>query len=176
MKKVSLILLSFVSTIVSCEKDNIEPIALTQPKVETVVKTEPKNYELNIEPLIEAMILVESEGNDSAYCKKEEAVGCLQIRPIMLRECNRILELQKLTKQYSLDDRWDREKSIEIFHIINQYHNKKGTYEQIARFWNGGPKWIEKGGTKRYWGKVRRRLKKLSKEDEKHSFDWFAKV
>ena len=43
-------------------------------------------YQLDINPLIDAMILVESSGNDSAYCKSEEAVGCLQMRPIMLHE------------------------------------------------------------------------------------------
>lgn len=133
-------------------------------------------YKLKVEPLIKAMILVESNGNDSAYCKKEEAVGCLQIRPIMVKECNRILKLQKSSKRYNLLDRWSRKKSIEIFHIVNQYHNKDATYEQIARFWNGGPKWFEKGDTKRYWGKVRYNLKKLSKKDEKHSSYWFTQI
>jgi hypothetical protein len=141
-----------------------------------ITNVELDNCEFKIKPLIEAMILVESEGNDSAYCKKEEAVGCLQIRPIMLAECNRILKLQKSSISYNLLDRWSRKKSIEIFHIINQYHNKDATYEEIARFWNGGPNWAEKSGTKRYWWKVRRKLKKLSEENEEYSSDWLAQI
>lgn len=132
-------------------------------------------YRMGIEPLINAMILVESEGNDSAYCRHEEAVGCLQIRPIMLAECNRILKLQKSSISYNLLDRWSREKSIEIFNIINKHHNKNATYEEIARFWNGGPKWADKGATKKYWEKVYIKLDEQYKKDE-HSIDWFAKI
>ena len=69
----------------------------------------------SISMLIDAMIQVESKGNDSAYCKREEAVGCLQIRPIMLREVNRILAMQSSQKRYKLSDRWSRAKSIEMF-------------------------------------------------------------
>lgn len=171
MKNIILILFIGV-TLVSCETDECNEIYV-ESKIERV---DSNNYKLNIEPLIDAMILVESEGNDSAYCKKEEAVGCLQIRPIMLAECNRILKLQKSSISYNLLDRWSREKSIEIFHIINQYHNKDATYEEIARFWNGGPKWAEKSSTKRYWRKVRRKLKKLSEKNEEYSSDWFAQI
>jgi len=176
MKRSILVLLTLTFTSFSCEKEYIEPIGGELPSESTTevdVATEPNesDSQLQINPLIQAMILVESTGNDSAYCKREEAVGCLQIRPIMLRECNRILKLQNSSISYNLTDRWSREKSIEIFHIINQYHNKNATYEEIARFWNGGPKWAEKSGTKRYWRKVRRKLKKLSKKNEKHSSD-----
>jgi hypothetical protein len=171
MHKLLLILLLSIP-LVSCET-----LDCTQNYVECeVTNVEPTIYELKIKPLIEAMILVESGGNDSAYCKKEEAVGCLQIRPIMLKECNRVLELQNSNKRYKLHDRWSREKSIEIFHIINQFHNKEATHEEIARFWNGGPKWSDKSGTKRYWSKVKRKLKKLLKENDKSSTDWLAEV
>jgi hypothetical protein len=175
MKTKLLILLLLLLNAPSRENEDIRSGYDKLANVESL-EIEKNSYKLKIEPLIQAMILIESEGNDSAYCKNEEAVGCLQIRPIMLAECNRILELQKSSKRYSLLDRWSRKKSIEIFHIINQYHNKEATYEQIARFWNGGPKWVEKSGTKRYWGKVRRKLKKLSKNNEKHSSDWLTQI
>ena len=113
--------------------------------------------------------MVESEGNDSAYSKKEEAVGCLQIRPIMVREVNRILEIQKSDLEYTLEDRWSREKSIEMFHIVNGYHNKNSTYEEIARAWNGGPNWFKKGLTKRYWKRVQKQLKKQKKDERSNT-------
>jgi len=126
-------------------------------------------YTLDIEPLIDAMIWVESRGNDSAYSKKEEAVGCLQIRPIMVREVNRILKIQKSDLEYTLDDRWSREKSIEMFHIVNGYHNKNSNYEEIARAWNGGPNWFKKSLTKRYWKRVQKQLKKQEKNERSNT-------
>jgi len=183
--KLLLIILSLGIT-TSCDNAELpveSPILVTEVVIEEEVviiadtlsiESSPA-YILDINPLISAMILVESGGNDSAYCKSEEAVGCLQIRPIMLRECNRILKLKKSSKRYTLVDRWDRVKSIEIFHIVNQHHNKIGTYEAIARSWNGGPKWAKKSNTKRYWRKVKRQIKKLVKEDE-YSYDWLAQL
>ena len=126
-------------------------------------------YTLDVNPLIQAMIMVESEGNDSAYCKKEEAVGCLQIRPIMVREVNRVLKIQNSELEYTLEDRWSREKSIEMFHIVNGYHNKNSTYEEIARAWNGGPNWFKKSLTKRYWKRVQKQLKKQQKNERSNT-------
>ena len=49
--------------------------------------------------LVNAIIMVESRGNDSAVGDRHlvgnEAIGILQIRPIMVREVNRILRIQK---------------------------------------------------------------------------------
>jgi len=134
----------------------IKTIELVEESPE--LKIEVVDY-TNLESLINAIIMVESSGNDSAYCKKEKAVGCLQIRPIMLAECNRILKIQNSPHRYLPSDRWDRDKSITIFKIVSNYHNKYSTYESIARFWNGGPKWSKKKQTKLYWNKVKRNLK-----------------
>jgi hypothetical protein len=143
----------------SVDLESIKPIEVSIERVvEPKLEIEVSNH-LEIEPLISAMIWVESRGNDSAYCKVEEAAGCLQIRPIMLRECNRILKLQNSNKKYILLDRWNRARSIEIFHVVTQYHNRNGSFESIARFWNGGPRWSKKKQTKKYWNKVKRKLK-----------------
>ena len=159
-----------IEPLTKIESKPIEEIQIED--VEPIIKT-PKHR--NLEPLIMAMIWVESRDNDSAYCKSEEAVGCLQIRPIMLAECNRILELQNVDKRYTLEDRWSRTKSVQIFYIVNNYHHKNATYEEIARAWNGGPNWAKKGATKRYWKRVQKELKKQSKENE-HSNNRFAEV
>ena len=74
---------------------------IQQPQPERVL------HQKDITTLVDALIMVESNGNPNAYCKKEKAVGCLQIRPVMLREVNRILRKQKSTKRFSLEDRWD---------------------------------------------------------------------
>lgn len=107
--------------------------------------------------LLEAMIIVESNGNDSCIGDRNlgrPSVGCLQIRPIMVREVNRILRKQKIKKKYTLNDRYSRKKSIEMFYIWRDYHHSEDSDEVIARCWNGGPKGWKKKSTRYYWIKV----------------------
>jgi len=108
--------------------------------------------ELASDKLINAIIYVESKGDDLAYNSKENAAGCLQIRPIALREVNRILGYKK----YTLNDRWSRAKSIEMFNVIKS-NIKNPTDERIARTWNGGYN-FSKSSTDAYWQKVKNRL------------------
>ena len=65
--------------------------------------------------LLNAIITIESSNNDSAYHAGEDAVGCLQIRPCMVFDVNRILKKQNKTIQYSLTDRWSRDKSCLLY-------------------------------------------------------------
>ena len=112
---------------------------------------------LNKDLLLKAMIVVESNGNDSCIGDinlGRPSVGCLQIRPIMVREVNRILRKQKIKKKYTLNDRYSRKKSIEMFYIWRDYHHSEDSDEVIARCWNGGPKGWKKKSTKYYWVKV----------------------
>ena len=103
--------------------------------------------------LIDAIIYVESRGNTKAHNIKEDAVGCLQIRPIMLREVNRLLGYNK----YKLADRWSKAKSIEMFNVIKQ-HTTNPTNEKLARNWNGGWNGYKKKSTLKYWYKVKEQL------------------
>ncbi len=108
----------------------------------------------SIQLLIYSMIYIESRGNDSSYCKKENAVGCLQIRPVMVKEVNRFLRKMDKTLRYTLDDRWSREKSIEMFKVWYNYRHSESTLEIIARSWNGGPRGPKRKSTLNYWKKV----------------------
>jgi len=108
--------------------------------------------ELASDKLINAIIYVESKGDDLAYNSKENAAGCLQIRPIALKEVNRILGYKK----YTLNDRWSRVKSIEMFNVIKS-NIKSPTDERIARTWNGGYN-FSKSSTDAYWQKIKDRL------------------
>ena len=107
--------------------------------------------------LVHAMIQVESRGDDSAYCAKEDAAGCLQIRPIMLKEINRILKRQKSDKAYTLADRWSRDKSVEMLKVFADHYELKSV-EGIARCWNGGPQGMTYTSTKGYWTKVKNEM------------------
>ena len=127
-------------------------------KVEIVEIThveEIKEEVVKVPNLIKAIIYVESRDNDSAYNKSEDAVGCLQIRPIMVREVNRLLKKRKSSKQYTLLNRWDRQKSIEMFLVFTKNISK---LEAKARCWNGGPKGMNKTATIKYWNKVKKEL------------------
>ena len=103
--------------------------------------------------LIDAIIHVESRGDSMAYNAKEDAVGVLQIRPIMMREVNRLLKENK----YTLDDRWSKSKSIEMFNVIKA-HTTNPTNERLARNWNGGWNGYKKKSTLKYWNKVKTQL------------------
>ena len=103
--------------------------------------------------LIDAIIHVESRGDSMAYNAGEDAVGVLQIRPIMMREVNRLLKENK----YTLDDRWSKSKSIEMFNVIKE-HTTNPTNERLARNWNGGWNGYKKKSTLKYWNKVKTQL------------------
>jgi hypothetical protein len=97
--------------------------------------------------------MVESRNNDSAHAIGEDAVGVLQIRKVMVDDVNRILKRKGINKTYTYNERWDRSKSIEMFHIFVDYYNLE-TDEEVARGWNGGPRGIDNPATEQYWLKV----------------------
>ena len=107
-------------------------------------------------PVMEAIILVESEGNPRIVNGNQ--VGAMQITPIMVRECNNILKARGSEKQYKMTDRYDVEKSKEMFLLIQSQYNKSNNVEKAIRSWNGGPNYSNRG-TERYYQKVLRRMK-----------------
>ena len=131
---------------------------------ETIIELKSKDIQPIITDgdLLTALIFVESRGNDSAIGDRHlvgnEAVGALQIRPIMVREVNRILKIQGKTERFDLKDRFDRQQSIRMFMVWKNYHHKNSEPEVIARNWNGGPKGYKVSRTEKYWLKVEKQL------------------
>ena len=115
------------------------------------------NLSNNTTHLLSAIMFVESNYNDSAYHKGEDAVGCLQIRKCMVNDVNRILRRQKSDLRFTYDDRWLRNKSIKMFDIYCKHYGLT-TAEQIARCWNGGPRGMQNDMTAGYWKKVKNQL------------------
>ena len=137
-------------------------------EVEVPLVIEPKPIEVVVEPidlLVDAIIYVESKGNDSAigdrHLGSQYAVGALQIRPIMVKEVNRILKLKGSEYRYQLKDRYDRDKSIEMFMIWYEFHHNDSNFEAIARSWNGGTNGVKNPKTYSYWKKVENQLASL---------------
>lgn len=81
--------------------------------------------------LIEALIQVESEGNRFAVGKAND-VGVLQITPIYLKEVNRILQ----EDVYTLSERTNIDKSIEMFEIYQSHHNPSKNIEKAIMLHN----------------------------------------
>jgi hypothetical protein len=108
---------------------------------------------LHLFRLIAAMIQVESGGNECAYNRKEQAAGCLQIRPIM------VAEAERLGIDFTLADRWDCAKSVRFF-IELQMTKRRSEPERMARCWNGGPNGHQKESTLGYWQEVQRNMEK----------------
>ena len=75
----------------------------------------------------------------------------------MVNDVNRILDRKNIDKQYTYNDRWNREKSIEMFNIFIDHYNLT-TAEEMARCWNGGPRGINNPYTLGYWNKVENEL------------------
>ena len=107
-------------------------------------------------PVMEAIIKVESEGNARAV--SGNSVGAMQITPILVKDCNNILQKQKSKKRYTLADRYSVEKSKEMFLLIQSHYNPMNSIEKAIRSWNGGVKYSVRA-TNRYYRKVMDKMK-----------------
>ena len=117
------------------------------------------NSNFSWEPVMEAIIQVESGGN--RFAKSGKSVGAMQITPICVKEVNLYLKQLNIKKAYTLKDRFSVEKSKEIFLLIQKRHNPKNNVERAIRAWNGGLKYSKKGA-QRYYEKVTRLMNKTT--------------
>ena len=110
-----------------------------------------KKLSFDWNPVMDAIIQVESDGNPRAV--SGNSVGVMQITPVLVKECNNILQKQKSNKRYTLDDRYSVEKSKEMFLLIQKYFNPENNVEKAIRSWNGGMKYSIRA-TNKYYKKV----------------------
>ena len=108
------------------------------------------------DPVMDAIIQVESEGNPNAVSGK--SVGVMQITPILVEDCNNILKRKKSKKRFTLSDRYSVKKSKEMFLLIQSYYNPTNSIEKAIRSWNGGVRYSVRA-TNRYYRKVMDKLK-----------------
>lgn len=103
--------------------------------------------------VIDAIAMVESKGNPKAFNKNGNCAGLLQITPGLVKQCNIWLKAKKSKKRYTLADRYNVEKSKEMFVMVQSHYNKSNNVEKAIRIWNGGPGYTIKG-TNGYLKKV----------------------
>jgi hypothetical protein len=143
MKKVSVSLMALMMATV------------TAPAVTNAAKSA-KTSGFNWNPVMDAIIQVESEGNPNAV--SGNSVGAMQITPILVKDCNEILKKQKSKKRYTMDDRYSVAKSKEMFLLIQSHYNPENCIEKAIRSWNGGVKYSVRA-TNRYYKKVMAMMK-----------------
>ena len=119
------------------------------------IEVSAKNDGFNWEPVMDAIIQIESKGNAAAV--NGPYVGVLQISPVLVKECNNILKSSGSKKRYSLSDRYSATKSKEMFVIIQSFHNPLNNIEKAIRLWSGGIRYsVSK--TQAYLRKVMRQM------------------
>jgi hypothetical protein len=125
----------------STNTDEIEIIFPENPsKSQNTVIIWTANTVPDLTDLILALEQVESNGNETAYNESEKALGCLQIRPIMLADYNRIYGTS-----FTHDQMKSRSTShlvaIGIFHHYGKSIKRNGetpNAKHLAFIWNGG--------------------------------------
>ena len=110
--------------------------------------------------LVDAIIMVESNGNDDAVGDNGSAIGCLQIWEIYHTDA---VERSGIGGSYK--DCYNRAYAIKVFDAyMCRYAREAWTdpkqfdAEKVARIHNGGPRGYRKDATKIYWKKVLTRL------------------
>ena len=89
---------------------------------------------------------------------RENAVGGMQIRPIMVLTVNQLVGYVK----YTLTDRKDSLKSVEMFKVYQNYYNPNWDEQTAAYLWNGGSNY--KNATKEQWNRMNKYWKLVSKQ------------
>lgn len=88
--------------------------------------------------VMNAIIQVESKGDPKAYNPNGDCVGILQITKGLVKETNNILKAKGSSTRYTINDRWDQEKSKEMFVILQEHFNKEHNIEKAIKCWNLG--------------------------------------
>jgi hypothetical protein len=117
--------------------------------------------------IMEAIIKVESSGNPRAFNPKNNCAGILQITPILVKDCNQILSRRKSKVRYTLQDRYNVEKSKEMFVLWQETYNPQHDLERAIRLWNGGPGFAKRS-TEAYYQKV---IKHYKPKEVTESYD-----
>lgn len=156
IKIIALALLMLVPSI--CIGRNKKPHHRRYPKKTRVMTNKPKrkNYipvitnQINDEwnTLIQAIIYIESKGNAAA--RNKDCLGILQLRPIYVKQVNKIVGYNK----FKYEDRLNPTKSIEMFNIYQNFFNKKKLIKKAIMLHNN---------SHNYYIKVMNKFKELKK-------------
>ena len=104
--------------------------------------------------LLSALIQIESNGNDLARGRHGE-LGALQIKPILVRDVNRIMGTHYAHQQVT-----NRTISLFIANAYLSHYGRNLSDESLARIWQGGPNAIHRSSSRAYGRRVMRELER----------------
>lgn len=111
-----------------------------------------KKTQDNWHDVVEAIIEIESNGNPNAVSKCGQCIGAMQIKKIVVDDCNEYLKMKKSKRRFTYEDRLSIQKSKEMFYLIQERYNKTQNIEEAVRIWNGGCRY-QKEKTEIYYQK-----------------------
>lgn len=117
-------------------------IAPTLPPYEVIPESEPLyKYGLR-DPIARAVASYESNMDPYAVNPHSGASGLMQITPVMIKEVNNICMKLDLPNRYTWKDAFDPDKSVEIWYIVQNYHNPDYDLARACQLWFGtGVQW-----------------------------------
>lgn len=136
-------------------------VLLLMVVVSLVASAQEVNLEKKWGAVAEAIAQVESEGRPNLVSRNGLYVGYLQISKILVRQCNQILG----TQAYTYNDRYDKQKSIEMFIVYQEHFNKEGNMEKAIRLWCSGDLrcMSRKRASEGYYRRVMRKYSEMAK-------------
>jgi len=156
MRKVIKNVILITSLITFSPLAGIQAVDSSNKPVSYKVVNDSKSSAFDWNSVMAAIIEVESEGNPRAVSGK--SVGVMQITPVLVEDCNQILKRRNSNKRYTLADRYNVQKSKEMFLLYQSWYNPENDVEQAIRSWNGGMRYTKRG-TQRYFEKVMKAMK-----------------
>lgn len=118
------------------------------------------NNTIRLIKLTYGIMAVETNSYDTLKVREQtNAAGWLQITPIAVREANRIIKNNK----YTLSDRFKARESLEIFYIIQRYHNSIFNINAGCFLWVSGHITSNNSYAKYYVNKVNAAINKTNK-------------
>lgn len=151
LRKIVLLFITTLLTLPACAAVSDSDALPETPETAVADTAEEVEGQMDWEPVMNAIIQVESQGNPKA--RHGSSVGAMQITPILVAECNNILKARKSKKRYKLRDRLSIQKSKEMFLLFQSKYNPLNNIEKAIRSWNGGIHYGIKQ-TQRYYEKV----------------------
>lgn len=88
--------------------------------------------------IMNAIIKVESNGDPLAISPSGKYIGAMQISKIVVDDCNQFAKMKRMNVRYNYNDRFNVQKSKEMFILIQLRYNKNRDIEHGIKIWNGG--------------------------------------
>ena len=118
-----------------------------------------------------ALIIIESTGNPLAFNQNEFAVGCMQIRPMVIADYNHYNKAKLQPREM-----FDVQTSVEVVMWYTEHYGTNKTLIEKIRIWNGGPNGYMKESTLSYKNKYERIYNAVKKKDSKILYSMYNKL